>query len=208
MDGSGGGGGSGLAQHASTNELKSIREEDFVDNNDDNDDDVEKMLNMRSTSIGGGSVGRGGQALESSSISNRPPSRASNSSSGVVTRLTSGTITTMRSGSDSTTTNETITDSTQAVAATAALAMFEYDRVSLNSIGGQQSNNANNNNNPNSSKQQNSPNISTTAFSTFVRLIQSLGPVLTCKYCCSDLFKMLAICYMNSRCLLLIETSG
>ena len=54
-------------------------------------------------------------------------------------------------------------------------------------------------------KQQQQTNISTTAFNTFIRLIGSIGPVLTCKYCCSDLLKMLAICYMNNRCLLPIE---
>ena len=51
-------------------------------------------------------------------------------------------------------------------------------------------------------------NISSTAYNSFVRIIGSLGPVLTCKYCCNDLLKMLAICYMNSKCLSLIETAG
>ena len=51
-------------------------------------------------------------------------------------------------------------------------------------------------------------NISCTAFGTFTKLIQVLGPVLTCKYCCVDLLKMLAICYMNTKCLSSIERSG
>lgn len=51
-------------------------------------------------------------------------------------------------------------------------------------------------------------NISTTAYNTFIRIIGTLGPVLTCKYCCNDLLKMVAICYMNSKCLSLIETTG
>ena len=51
-------------------------------------------------------------------------------------------------------------------------------------------------------------NISSTAFTTFTKLIQSLGPVLTCKYFCVDLLKMLAVCYMNSKCLRLIEGPG
>lgn len=80
--------------------------------------------------------------------------------------------------------------------------VFECDRASLNSTTAATAATT-----CGSSKQQHT-NISTTAFSTFVRLIQSLGPVLTSKYCCSDLFKMLAISYMNSRCLNLIETSG
>ena len=69
--------------------------------------------------------------------------------------------------------------------------VFECDRVSLG-VGS-------------SSKQTN---ISNTAFNTFVKIVGSLGPVLSCKYCCSDLFKMLAICYMNSKCLGVIETFG
>ena len=68
-------------------------------------------------------------------------------------------------------------------------AVFECDRASLSEA----------------SKQTN---ISTTAFNSFVRIIGSLGPVLTCKYCCTDLLKMLAICYMNSKCLSVIETTG
>ena len=51
-------------------------------------------------------------------------------------------------------------------------------------------------------------NISLTAFTTFTKLIQSLGPVLTCKYFCVDLLKMLAVFYMNSKCLRLIEGPG
>jgi hypothetical protein len=54
----------------------------------------------------------------------------------------------------------------------------------------------------------NKMNISTTAYNSFIRIIGSLGPVLTCKYCCNDLLKMAAICYMNSKCLSLIETTG
>jgi hypothetical protein len=54
----------------------------------------------------------------------------------------------------------------------------------------------------------NKMNISTTAYNSFIRIIGSLGPVLTCKYCCNDLLKMVAICYMNSKCLSLIETTG
>jgi hypothetical protein len=50
-------------------------------------------------------------------------------------------------------------------------------------------------------------NISQVAFKTFTRLVPILGPVLSCKYCCSDLLKMLAICYMNSKCLSLITTN-
>jgi hypothetical protein len=69
--------------------------------------------------------------------------------------------------------------------------VFECDRVSLG-VG--------------SSVKQ--TNISNTAFNTFVKIVGSLGPVLSCKYCCSDLFKMLAICYMNSKCLGVIETFG
>ena len=86
--------------------------------------------------------------------------------------------------------------------ADAESSVFECDRASLNSTTAATAATT-----CGSSKQQHT-NISTTAFSTFVRLIQSLGPVLTSKYCCSDLFKMLAISYMNSRCLNLIETSG
>lgn len=71
---------------------------------------------------------------------------------------------------------------------------FDLDNASLNSSG------------MNASGKQ--TNVSTTAFGTFVKIIQNLGPVLTCKYCCSDLFKMLAICYMNSKCLNTIEYSG
>lgn len=74
--------------------------------------------------------------------------------------------------------------------------MFECDRVSLNSM---------NASNAPGSRQVN---ISNTAFNTFVKIIQTLGPVLTCKYCCSDLFKMLAICYMNNKCLSSIENTG
>lgn len=48
-------------------------------------------------------------------------------------------------------------------------------------------------------------NISTVAFNCFQRVITTLGPVLTCKFCCNDLFKMLAICYMNQKCLARIE---
>jgi len=51
-------------------------------------------------------------------------------------------------------------------------------------------------------------NISNMAYNTFVNLIGTLGPVLTCKYCCADLFKMLAICYMNNKCLNPIESNG
>lgn len=54
----------------------------------------------------------------------------------------------------------------------------------------------------------NKTNISTTAFNSFIKIIGTLGPVLTCKYCCNDLLKMVAICYMNSKCLSLIETTG
>jgi hypothetical protein len=74
--------------------------------------------------------------------------------------------------------------------------VFECDRVSLNSV------------NVNSSTNSKQVNISTTAFNTFTKIIPILGPVLTCKYCCVDLLKMLAICYMNSKCLSLIETGG
>jgi len=49
-------------------------------------------------------------------------------------------------------------------------------------------------------------NISTNAFRTFDRLCTQLGPVLTSKYCCVDLIKMLAICYMNSSGLNQIES--
>lgn len=118
---------------------------------------------------------------------NRPSSRASNSSS------SSKWHTGLNRPSETTT--DTIAE--------AQSSMFECDRVSLNSVGASASATA-----CAQHSQHKPPNISTTAFSTFVRLIQSLGPVLTCKYCCSDLFKMLAICYMNSRCLLLVENSG
>lgn len=50
-------------------------------------------------------------------------------------------------------------------------------------------------------------NISTIAFNCFQRVITTLGPVLTCKFCCNDLFKMLAICYMNQKCLVEVENS-
>ncbi|CAF0855447.1 unnamed protein product [Brachionus calyciflorus] len=50
-------------------------------------------------------------------------------------------------------------------------------------------------------------NVSSIAFGSFQRIIPTLGPVLTCKFCCNDLFKMLAICYMNSKCLVLVENS-
>ncbi len=49
-------------------------------------------------------------------------------------------------------------------------------------------------------------NISQNAFRTFNRLCSQLGPVLTSKYCCVDLIKMLAICYMNSAGLNQIES--
>jgi hypothetical protein len=51
-------------------------------------------------------------------------------------------------------------------------------------------------------------NLSTNAFRTFTRLCGSLGPVLTCKHCCVDLIKMLAICYMNSQCLTPLPREG
>lgn len=130
-------------------------------------------------------------SIRSTSIGgDRPSSRASNSSSSKWH---------MTSNRPSEPTEPVTTSLLDAQSST----MFECDRVSLNSVGASVSATACG---PNS--QYKPPNISTTAFNTFVRLIQSLGPVLTCKYCCSDLFKMLAICYMNSRCLLLIENSG
>lgn len=79
---------------------------------------------------------------------------------------------------------------------TESTSVFECDRASLNSA------------NENNFVVKQQENISKTAFSTFNRIIPILGPVLTCKYCCTDLFKMLAICYMNSKCLSVIETSG
>jgi hypothetical protein len=84
--------------------------------------------------------------------------------------------------------------SQQAAAAESNSMVFECDRASLNSSTMNMSN-----------KQVN---VSSTAFSTFTKIIQNLGPVLTCKYCCSDLFKMLAVCYMNNKCLNTTENSG
>jgi hypothetical protein len=78
---------------------------------------------------------------------------------------------------------------------------FECDRASLNSV----DINSGGGGGANGNKQIN---ISTTAFNTFTKIIPILGPVLTCKYCCVDLLKMLAICYMNSKCLSPIENGG
>jgi hypothetical protein len=76
----------------------------------------------------------------------------------------------------------------------------EYDRTSLTSqkTTGHQA----------SINQVKQASISQTAFGTFCKIVELLGPVLTCKYLCTDLFKMLAICYMNSRCLNPIENLG
>lgn len=78
----------------------------------------------------------------------------------------------------------------------------EGDRASLSSL-----NSLNKGSNV-SNKSQPLVNISTTAFDTFTKLIPVLGPVLTCKYCCADLLKMLAICYMNTKCLSVMESGG
>jgi WD repeat-containing protein 81 len=51
-------------------------------------------------------------------------------------------------------------------------------------------------------------NLSTTAKNTFQKLIVQLGPVLTCKYFCNDLLKMLTICYMNRKLLNPNETDN
>ena len=84
--------------------------------------------------------------------------------------------------------------------------LFECDRTSLNRMSA--ANNNNNNDANNQASNAKHVNISTTAFNTFSKIIPILGPVLTCKYCCIDLLKMLAICYMNPKCLNLIETGG
>ena len=51
-------------------------------------------------------------------------------------------------------------------------------------------------------------NISIVARNTFNKIIVQLGPVLTCKYFCTNLLKMLALCYMNEKCLGNIENQG
>ena len=84
---------------------------------------------------------------------------------------------------------------------------FESDRASISS-NSSNINNINNVNPPNKPADKQLIKISETAFRTFTRIIGSLGPVLTCKYCCNDLIKMLGICYMNNKSLFPIENSN
>lgn len=43
--------------------------------------------------------------------------------------------------------------------------------------------------------------ISKLSFDSFKRMIPLLGPVITCKYFCKNLLKMLALCFINPKCL-------